>query len=96
MSKVIREYYEEAGVQPFLFEEKIQKLNNNSDILQEFEYWIQNHKYVDRIKVEGYSASEIASLSPYLEGEGTFMLLIELRENPEKAKKRIKNGFKIK
>ena len=96
MSKVIREYYEEAGVQPFLFEEKIQKLNNNSDILQEFEDWIQNHKYVDGIKVEGYSASEIASLSPYLEGEGTFMLLIELRENPEKAKKRIENGFKIK
>lgn len=96
MSKVIREYYEKAGVQPFLLEEKIQKLNNNSDILEEFEFWIQNRKYADMIKVEGYSASEVASLSPYLEGEGAFMLLIELRENPENAKKRIRNGFKIK
>ena len=25
-----------------------------------------------------------------------FMLLIELRENPEKAKQKIRNGFKIK
>ena len=96
MSKVIKEYYEKAGVQPLLLEEKLKKLTNNSDILCEFEYWIMNRKYIDEVRVEGYSASDLAKLSTLLEGEGAFMLLVELRENPDKAKKRIKNGFKIK
>lgn len=96
MSKVIKGYYEKAGVQPLLIEEKLKKLANNSDILGEFEYWILSRKYIDEVRVDGYSASDLAKLSALLEGEGAFMLLIELRENPDKAKKRIKNGFKIK
>jgi hypothetical protein len=35
-------------------------------------------------------------MSHYLNGEGAFMFLIELRDNPEKAKQKIHNGFKIK
>jgi hypothetical protein len=31
-----------------------------------------------------------------MDGEGAFMLLIELRENPGKAKARITEGFKMK
>lgn len=46
--------------------------------------------------VEGYTAEKLASMSPYLDGEGAFMLLIELKENPDKAKKRIAEGFKMK
>ena len=96
MSKVIKEYYEKAGVQPLLIEKKLKKFVNNSDILGEFEYWILNRKYIDEVRVNGYSASDLAQQSVLLEGEGAFMLLIELRENPDKAKKRIKSGFKIK
>lgn len=48
------------------------------------------------VTIEEYTAKDIAALSKLLDGEGAFMLLIELRENPEKAKKRIKEGFKIK
>ncbi len=96
MSKVIKEYYEKAGVQPLLIEEKLKKLTDNNDILREFEYWILNRIYIDEVRVDGYSASDLAKQSVLLEGEGSFMLLIELRENPNKAKKRIKSGFKIK
>ena len=46
--------------------------------------------------VEGYSASQLAAITEYLDGESAFLLLIELRENPQKAKKRISDGFKRK
>lgn len=96
MNSIIKDYYENAGVKPFLIDEKMGKLKKNSDIEAEFEYWIQNKQYRNDVSVEGYTASDIANMSHYLNGEGVFMLLIELRENPEKAKQRIRNGFKIK
>ena len=50
----------------------------------------------DSVIIEGYTAKSIAALSPYMDGEGAFMLLIELRENLDKAKQRIAAGFKLK
>lgn len=96
MNSIIRDYYENVGVKPFLIDEKIDKLKKYSDIEAEFEYWIQNKQYKNDVSVEGYTASDIANMSHFLNGEGAFMLLIELRENPEKAKQKIRNGFKIK
>ena len=96
MNSIIRDYYENVGVKPFLIDEKMDKLKKNSDIEAEFEYWIQNKQYKNDVSVEGYTASDIANMSHFLNGEGAFMLLIELRENPEKAKQKIRNGFKIK
>lgn len=96
MNSIIRDYYENVGVKPFLIDEKMDKLKKYSDIEAEFEYWIQNKQYKNDVSVEGYTASDIANISHYLNGEGAFMLLIELRENPEKAKQKIRNGFKIK
>lgn len=96
MNSIIRDYYENMGVKPFLIDEKMDKLKKYSDIEAEFEYWIQNKQYKNDVSVEGYTASDIANISHYLNGEGAFMLLIELRENPEKAKQKIRNGFKIK
>lgn len=96
MNSIIRDYYENVGVKPFLIDEKMDKLKKYSDIEAEFEYWIQNKQYKNDVSVEGYTASDIANMSHFLNGEGAFMLLIELRENPEKAKQKIRNGFKIK
>lgn len=63
----------------------------NPDIAEEFEYCIDNKSFRSRGVVEqGYNASEFAELSEYLNGEGVFCLLIELRESPEKGLKRIK------
>lgn len=96
MSKVIETYYKEAGIMPLLLKKKLAAFAKHPDIAAEFEYWISNKKYHDGVSVEGYTAKSIAALSPYMDGEGAFMLLIELRENPNKAKKRMNAGFKLK
>ena len=96
MNKVIEEYYKDAGILPLLLKKKMAAFAKHPDIAAEFEYWISNQKYLDGVSVEGYTAKNIAALSPYMNGEGAFQLLIELRENPDKAKKRINDGFKLK
>lgn len=72
-------------------------LDRNIDIKEEFEYWIKTKTYKEEscVEIEGYTAEGISKLSKYMVGEGSFILLIELRENPERAKRRIKEGFMI-
>lgn len=97
MSKIIEEYYAKAKVMPLLLKSKMAKLSKHSDIATELEYWITEKKYKDDgVVVEGYTAKSLAEISKYLDGEGAFMLLIELRENPQNALGKIANGFKIK
>ena len=68
------------------------------DVAAEFEYWIKEHAYKteEAVTVEGYTARTLSAISEYLDGEGAFMLLIELREDPKKAHDRINGGFRIK
>ena len=70
----------------------------HEDIAAEFEDWIEtgSYKKENAISIEGYTAESLAKLSPYTSGEQAFILLAELRENPDKAKDRIARGFKIK
>ncbi len=98
MSRIIEDYYAKAKVMPLLLKRKMTKLSRHSDIAAEFEYWIAEKQYKDRncIVVEGYSAKRLSELSKFLDGEGAFMLLIELRENTKNALEKISNGFKIK
>ena len=98
MSRMIEEYYQQAGIMPFLLKRKMAKLQRNPDILHEFEFWIKNHRYTnsDCVAVQGYTAQKLAAISEYLDGEGAFMLLIELREHPESAIQKIASGFVIK
>lgn len=98
MKTIIENYYNENSILPILLEQKIKKFERNTDIKDEFEYWIKNKQYLDKdyVVVEGYSAQQLADMSKYLDGEGAFMLLIELRENPKKAFDRISKGFKVK
>ena len=93
----IIEYYKKANIMPLLLKQKMAKFNKHSDIAAEFEYWIQNSSYKkdNPILVDGYTAEALAKLSKYLDGEGAFMLLIELRDNPSKAKARIAEGFEM-
>ena len=95
MSKIVKEYYEKAHVKPFLIEQKMKTLEKHYDICKEFEEWITTKKFVDQVVVDGYTASTIAKMSPNVAGEGAFMMLIELRENPARAKKLIVDGFAI-
>ena len=96
---IVEEYYKKAGGPAFLLKGKLDKLDCYPDILHEFEHWIQTGTYIHEdiaVSVDGYTAQKLAVLSPFLDGEGAFMLLIELRDNPQKAKERIADGFKMK
>lgn len=97
MSKIIENYYKQANVMPLLLKQKMNKLARNNDILKEFEYWIAHKQYVPNgVSIEGYTAKSLAELSDYIDGEAVFMILIELREAPDRALRRIKSRFKIK
>lgn len=98
MSGVIREYYVKAHTMPVVLEQKVKKFEQHPDIKSEFEDWISTKQYKDKgaVIVDGYTAKSLSDLSPYLKGEGAYMLLMELRDDPERAKKRIKSGFKRK
>jgi len=98
MSKIIEEYYNQADAMPLLISQKMSKLQRHGDIQKEFEYWIENKTYIseDTVTVNNYTAQKLAALSEFIDGEGAFMLLIELREHPEKAMRRISDGFRMK
>lgn len=98
MSTIIESYYKEANIMPLLMKQKLDKFQRNKDIASEFEYWITNKKYLENncVLEQGYTAKKIAEISSLLDGEAAFLLLIELREEPEKGLKRIRSGFKLK
>lgn len=97
MSKIIESYYRKTKLDESLIQKKIGMFSRNADIQKEFEYWITNKKYMDNgVVIEGYSATKIAKLSRFVDGEGAFILLVKLRETPEAALKQISAGFKMK
>lgn len=98
MTDSIKDYYLSNGMPSFLMAEKLKKFDQNKDIAAEFEYWIKNGKYCEDnpVTIEGYTAERLSQLSQYLNGEGAFLLLIDLREKPEDALAMIEKGFKIK
>lgn len=98
MINVIREYYQKAGMPATIVNNKVSSFERNLDIAKEFEHWIQTQEYLveNCVVVEGYTAEKISKLSEFVDGEGAFSLLIQLRENPKKALRRIKEGFVMK
>ena len=81
-----------------ILEQKLKKFEQHKDIASEFEGWISDkiYKTDGAVTVENYTAKKLSELSEYLNGDGAFMMLIELRENPKKAQERIAGGFKRK
>lgn len=98
MSSVIEKFYSDNQIPQMLLKQKLLIFERNADIGEEFAYWIQNRKYKvdDALSIEGYTAEKLSKLSEYLNGEGAFMMLIELRENPKRALDQIAKGFKRK
>lgn len=96
--KLIRDYLEQVQTPDIVKQMKLADYEKHKDIAEEFEYWIKTHKYMQDncVEVEGYTAEKLSRLSEFLEGEGAFGLLIELRENPKRAMKKISEGIKIK
>ncbi len=98
MIDMIWKFYCKNNLPKPIIEQKIAAFSRNGDIADEFEQWISDRTYKsqDAVTVEGYTAKKLSELSEYLNGDGAFILLIELRENPDKAHKRIEQGFKRK
>ena len=92
---IVRSYYEKAGIPIVMINKKLASFEKNPDIAKEFEHWIQTKEYIieECVTVENYTAEKISKLSEFMDGERAFSLLIQLRENPQKALKRIKDGF---
>ena len=74
------------------------KVSKYEDIRKEFEFWIKNKAYNtdNPLAVGGYTAQDIYNLAPFMDGLGVFNFMVTLREDPEKAKKYISEGFKRK
>lgn len=98
MNDIIRQFYEKNNLPKPIVEQKVAAFSRHSDIAEEFEHWITDRTYKAEgaVTVEGYTAKKLSELSEYLNGDGAFVLLIELRENPDKAHRRIMQGFKQK
>lgn len=99
MNPIIEEYYRKAHIPVFLLRVKDSKLTNHAEIAEEFAFWIQTGRYKDDktcVHVKEYTAEKLAALSPFLDGEGAFMMLIDLLDDPDKAYKKLADGFKIK
>ena len=95
MSQIIEKFYRDAGIQDSFLKDKLDTFDRHQDVRSEFEHWIRTGNYeTSGISVEGYNAKSLSERYRYLKGEGAFLLLIELRENPEKARRRIEKGFK--
>ena len=94
--KNIKEYIVNNKKMPAVIAEKtVIKFERNPDIANEFSKWLESGEYETNnpLIVEGYSASDIYKLAPFLDGMGVFNFLISLREQPEKAKLQIESGF---
>lgn len=97
LSSVVKEYYKKAGIVPALLNSKISKLERHPDVLAEFVEWIKtgSYKETDYVEVAGYTAKSVAAVSSFLDGEAAFMMLIDLREKPVQAKKKLSNVLVI-
>lgn len=97
LSSVVKEYYKKAGIVPALLNSKISKLERHPDVLAEFVEWIKtgSYKETDCVEVDGYTAKRISKVSAFLDGDGAFMMLIDLREKPVLAKKKLANVLAI-
>ena len=98
MDDMIRNFYKKNNLPEPIIEQKVAAFSRHSDISAEFEQWITDRTFKTQgaVTVEGYTAKKLSELSVYLNGDGAYVLLIELRENPDKAFKRIEQGFKRK
>ena len=81
-----------TGAVMLMLKDKILRYNDISD---EFCQYLEqrNYDFEHPLTVEGYTAKQIHELAPFLEGIGVYNFLITLRENPERAKKYIEEGF---
>lgn len=75
----------------------IDKVIKYEDIWEDFCHWLETRDYYNEqaVVVDGYNAQAIVDLAPMLDGIGAFNFLVDLRDQPEKAREIIKEGFRV-
>lgn len=78
-------------------EQVMNKIIKYEDILEDFCHWLETRDYYNEnaVVVDGYSAQAIVDLAPMLDGIGAFNFLVDLRDQPERAKRIIREGFRV-
>ncbi len=90
---LIREQHVDSEVVRGLMISKILKY---ADIAEGFERWLKKRDYDDGLVVGGYTALDIYNMAPFLDGIGVYNFLVTLRDDPERARLTIEQGFPVK
>ena len=98
MSIIMDYLLKEKRMPEVLAERTEKKVSKYWDIHKEFEFWIKNKAYNtdNPLVVGGYTAQDIQTLAPFMDGLDVFNFMLTLRDDPAKAKKYIEDGFKRK
>ena len=94
----IMEYLTGAlGLNTVLAERYYKQITKYDDIKAEFEACIANDRFPDEgLTIEGFAVKDIAEMAPFMNYLGVYNFMVSLRDEPEKAKRAISEGFKIK
>ena len=95
MDRITEYFIKEKGVSAVVASVLKKPLTRYADIEKEFCYWLDNRNYdaPDILVINGYSAKQISEIAPFLDASGVYQFLVTLRDDPEKAREYIKNGF---
>ena len=93
--KVIHYLIHEKHCSDAQIESALRKITKYDDIYQEFLAWLEQRNYQTptQVTVEGYSAQDIYDKANFLDGIGVYNLLVDLRDEPERVKQYIAEGF---
>ena len=92
----IRDYLvNEEKIDECKVDEYIDEIMKYNDIFDEFCRWLDERSFDfgEPVDVEGYTAKKIGELAPFMSGIGVYNFLISLREDPDRAKFYILEGF---
>lgn len=93
---LIAQFLREQGLKdPKLKAQLIRKVTKYPDIKEKFLAWMESRAFDDILKIEEWTASDIHKLAPFLTGIGVYNFLVDLRDNPDDARKCITDGFPV-
>ena len=95
MGNAVKDYLVRTGMTETTADQICEPLSRHADIEAELLRSLEDGAYVadDPVKVEGYTAKDIAELAPFMSYVGAYNFLVTLREDPDQAKEWIAQGF---
>ena len=85
---------QELGKSESIADMLVEKIMRHQDIFDEFCAWLSHRDYSKcALEIEGYTPVAIHEINPKFNASGVFSFMVTLKENPERAKKYIAQGF---